>query len=607
MTTMLERLRAALSASKHDYAFLYHNTDAHNSEYLLDCWNAIPPLTGFTGSNSTIVVTDSEALLWTDSRYWVQAAEELEEGWTLMAEGKDGVPGPKKWLKKQQRRTVLYAKDVNSIHDLDTMEDILPDAELVGVPSPFMSTTVWPDRPEFPAYKAYTVPRKLVGESAEDRVAAVLGKTKGKVEGVVSSSCDAVSWTLLLRGDIYEYTPLAVAHMMITGSVDEATVRLFIQTKDDSPLSREEQEKLQQSLGKYSLEVLPYDGFSAAVSKLGTCALDETEVAVAAKPADYRHKEGLFTAIMRAKSDTELSCFRRAQLVDSAAMCTFLHWLEEKVMAGQTVTELDVGEKLGQIRAEFGAISPSFETIAGCGPNGAIVHYRPGSVGEVGEVTLGQPVLIDSGGQYMDPGKAVLGTTDLTRTLCIGPAPEHFKEAFTAVLLGHIDVADAVFRKGYNGGALDFLARRHLNRLHADYGHGTGHGVGTFLSVHEGDFGVTLPRKSGRGLVPLKQGSVVSDEPGYYRPGAWGIRIESLLEIIPSVKHSPLQTDDFADFLRFETITLVPIQTDHIDVSMMDRRQRAWLNDYHATVREKVTPLVDSDVREWIMTKTSEI
>ncbi len=599
------------------FAFIFHNSDPHNSEHLIDHFDVSKELTGFTGSNSTLVIMPETAHLWTDSRYWTQAPTELVAGWLMMKERDDpNIPGPAEWLAAQaagarERVVCLFSAETTTVEARTKLEKALNGLPVESIACPFYIKEIWPSRPQMPAYSVYTLPSAMIGESAGVRIQKVVDEAlkahKNKPPtAIVSTRCDAIDWMLLTRGKgLMPTTPVTMAQVVI--GVAELTVRLFI-TRPEVTINDDTISTLTASCAPFTLTVEPYAAFLGALTTLARdgarVCYSPRETTLPVPLPTVAPVDSVFSAPMRAKTSSELDLMEAAIVTDSAALCTFLAWVCREHDAGRNVCECAMVARLAEIRLQFGAVGDSFDAIIGTGPNSAVVHYKPKPGDNEGMLRDG-PILIDSGGQYFDDLTSPdprLGTTDVTRSLCLGSAPALYPEAYTAVLQGHIDLAMAVFRHGAAGCTLDHLARAPLLASGTDYGHGTGHGVGCYLMVHEGDYTVSpAPRPA-----PLVTGAVLSNEPGCYMPDRWGIRIESLMKVVEAIP-GPLSQPNDKPVLRFETLTLAPIQTTHLVRPMLTASQVAWLNAYHSRVRERVCPLVDEETAMWIRSVTGRL
>lgn len=606
----LVAMRAAMKAAGVD-AFLVPSQDPHFSEYVPTCFERRMFISGFTGSAGTALVTHDEALLWTDGRYFLQAEQELGPEWTLMRGGQPGVPEPSKWLADKMAKGSRVGVDPN-VHSLSETRALRAALEPVGSAVVTLGVnpvdTVWgTERPPFPTAPLRVHKAEFSGQSVADKIELIRGKLREhKSDVLVVSPLDEVAWLFNVRGGDLDYNPVTLGY----GLVGEDDACFYV---DEGKAT----EDVRAHLAEAGVTVKPYDACAedmrAAAAAGKTLWIDADKVSVAlaeaaeeaaaaAGPADKRAKtdagedkkpvkEGVspIPLAKSVKNEAELAGMLEAHLRDGVAMASFWCWLDEQAAAGKKWDEYEIGEWVSKFRAEQPGFSEeSFATIAGEGPHGAIIHYRASKEGarDVGPESL---ILCDSGGQYD------CGTTDVTRTHHLGTPTDHQKDAYTRVLQGHIGLTTAVFPQDTSGFVLDAFARRHLWEAGLDYRHGTGHGVGAALNVHEGPQSISPRFGNMTGLVP---GMILSNEPGYYEDGGFGIRIENLL-----VVREARTSHNFGDkkYLTFDYLTHIPIQKKLIDFSLMSGAEVRWLNEYHAVVWEKVSPRVtDEKVKAWL-------
>ncbi|NLC50356.1 MAG: aminopeptidase P family protein [Bacteroidales bacterium] len=588
-----ERLSALrkFMESKNLNVFVIPSTDPHLSEYPAATWESRKWISGFTGSAGTIVVTLKEAGLFTDSRYFLQGKTELANtGIDLFKMGLPETPTMIDWIIDQAGENGKVGIDglVYAAADAHMLENRLKrkNIELVTQFDPFVE--IWKDRPEIPTNEIFTLPEDVTGESAKSKIGRIVEALKKEdADGMLMVTLDAVAWTFNIRGNDVDFNPVAVAYAYIS---KKETV-LFINPKK---LTKEVADNLKQqgvTLAAYD-KVFEYVGNLPAntsvlvtgskinLKLLQTIPANCTVIDVPS-PADL---------MKSMKNETELKGFRNAMLKDGLALVKFYMWMEKAVPAGE-VTEVTIEDKLREYRSQqplyFGE---SFNTIAGYEGNGAIVHYHatPENHSKVEPRGL---MLIDSGAQFMD------GTTDITRTLAVGEVTDQMKKDYTNVLKGHIQIATAIYPQGTRGSQLDVLARKALwdNCLH--YSHGTGHGIGHFLNVHEGPQNIRLEENS----VTLQPGMVTSNEPGLYRANEYGIRIENLIIT------QEYNKNEFGAFYNFETITLCPIDTTPIDKDLMTAKEIEWLNNYHTMVFDKLNSHLNDEEKAWLKKKTKHI
>lgn len=576
-------------------AYIVPSADPHLSEYLPRRWQGRRWLTGFHGSVGTLIVTADFAGLWVDSRYWTQAEAELAgSGIELMkvntaasivhfqwlsshiATGeKVGVDGAVQGLMAGRLlRNVLAAKGATLRTDLDLLDEI------------------WPDRPGLPTEPVYEHLPPYAVVSRSDKLAQVRAEmAKAGAEWHFISTTDDIAWLFNLRGADVNHNPVFLAHALV--GRDSAT--LFVAGGKVS-------DAIAATLADDGVRI---DDYAAAKPALGllpagsSLLIDPFRVTlglVEAVSPGVKQIEAInpSTFAKSRKTADEAQHVRVAMEQDGAALCEFFSWLEAALAASERVTELTIDEQITAARArQPGFVTSSFATIAGFNGNGAMPHYR--ATEQSHSVIEGQGLLlIDSGGQYLG------GTTDITRVVAIGDANPEQKRDFTLVLKGMIALTQARFPRGTKSPLLDSLARAPIWSAGIDYGHGTGHGVGYFLNVHEGPQSIS-PHTPPEAHTAMELGMITSNEPGIYRPGRWGVRIENLLLNVP------YETTDFGEFIRFETLTLCPIDTRCLDMAILREDERAWLNAYHAEVRERLLPRVAGAARDWLLRTTTAV
>ena len=570
-------------------AYVVPTADPHGSEYIADHWKCREWLTGFDGSAGTAVVTHDEALLWTDSRYWLQAAEQLRGSEIkLMREGAEGVESIEKWLRDRFKGTDRhFAGEHKGLVPQDTTEAAPSHETSDRMPpscdeDPFDS--IWHDRPALPDSPIRIHPMEFAGCSVADKLRKTeewLGEY-GEGSCLIVSDLSEIAWALNLRGSDIDFNPVFYAYLAI--KFPEKKGVLFI---DERKVPSDVRDYLREN----GFDIAPYDDlgkarvlepirqwvFCKGISKkaYGEIATDIAQSRIVDSPLKY---------LKAIKNDTEQAGFRRAMERDGVAMVRMLRWLEEN----PDQTELSVARKLESLRAEGKNYRGlSFETISAYGAHAAIVHYEPTPETNIPLKPRGL-LLLDSGAQYLD------GTTDITRTIALGPLTEEERRAYTLVLKGHIALSRQRFPKGTPGIALDTLARQAMWAEGYDFGHGTGHGVGSDLCVHEG------PQQIRKNLnaaseTPFEPGMTITDEPGIYAEGRFGVRIENVLLCLPDGE------TPFGRFCKFEPLTLCPIDTKPINADMITETELAWLNDYHAEVRSRLMPMLkDTADKQWL-------
>jgi len=596
----IESLRQILTAQDLT-AIIVPSADPHLSEYLPEYWQARLWLSGFTGSVGTLVVTADFAGLWTDSRYWVHAADQLEGTGISLEKLAPGQPNHIDWLAThlQEGDSVAVDGNVLSIAEQDRLLNAFDANDITLITERDVLTDMWTDRPALPAAKLYAHDEQFVSQSATSKLAAVRdGMAEAGATHHLLSSLDDIAWLTNLRGADVDYNPVFLAHMLI--SADSAT--LFV---DTNKVSAEIAKGLQES----GITLAAYESVQEALGILtpeDLLLLDPNKVAVGtlSKMADdvgFIEQMAPSTLLKSVKSDADIDHVREAMRQDGAALCEFFATFEQRLNAGERLSELDVDSMLIEVRSQQPHyVSPSFPTIAGFNENGALPHYRATpekfSYLDVSEGEGGL-LLIDSGAQYQN------GTTDITRVVGIGQVNAAHKRDFTTVLKAHIALARAHFPDGILSPLIDAICRAPLWQAQMDYGHGTGHGVGYFLNVHEGPqviaYSASTPKERA-----MKAGMISSNEPGLYREGKWGIRIENL--VINTPVANPTETE-FGDFLHFETITYCPIDTRLIEPSLLDQVEIDWLNDYHSQVYAELKDRVDGAALEWLTERTKAI
>ena len=578
----LAALRAGLAAAGLD-GFILPRSDEYQNEYVPPSAERLAFLTGFTGSWGLAIVLPDAAAAFSDGRYTVQLREQLDPALFV---GLNAIETPpENWLAEMVRPGMRIGFDP-ALHTSDGIrrfEKALgrAGAELLPVEANPVDA-IWTDRPAPPSAPVILHPERFAGVSAADKLARVRAKlAELRVDALTVTDPHALAWIFNIRGGDVSHTPLPLGRALIPR---EGRPRLFI---DRHKLSREVRDVL-----AASAEIDDPAGLEEALSLLGRGG---AKIRFDAASASVRFVEALETAggtadvgtdpvaLMKAvKNEAEIAGARAAHLRDGAAVCRFLAWLAREAPAGR-VTEIDAAVALERFRIETGVLKDvSFPSISAAGAHAALPHYR---VTEASNAAITPGLyLIDSGGQYED------GTTDITRTVAVGATTPEMRDRYTRVLKGMIEISRTVFPKGVSGAQIDAFARRALWNAGADFDHGTGHGVGSFLSVHEGP-----QRISKLGTTPLEPGMILSNEPGYYREGAFGIRIENLVLVerreIPGAER---------EMYGFETLTFVPIDTAPIERGLLTADEIAWLDGYHAEVREKIGPLVDPDTRDWL-------
>jgi len=592
----IERVRAVL-AERGVQALLVPSSDPHLSEYLPARWAGREWLSGFTGSMGTLAVTAARAALFADSRYWNQAERELAGSGIELVKVDSAVgPRPAQWLAEELRRGDSVAVDgsVFALAAARALRQVLDAAGIALRTDADLLDRCWDARPGLPTAKVYEHRAPQATLSRRDKLARVReAMARHGATHHLISTVDDVAWLTNLRGADVDYNPVFLAHLLL----DSSRATLFVADgKIDAALRR--------ALADDGIDLAAYDGTAAALAALPEGAvllLDPKRVTLglrqsAAAGVTVVEAINPSTLLKSRKSDAEAAFVREAMAEDGAAMCEFYAWFEAALRRGDRLTELSVDEQLSAQRARrAGYVSLSFPVIAGFNANGAMPHYRA-SAASFAAIEGDGLLLIDSGAQYLG------GTTDITRVWPIGTPSAAMKRDYTLVLKGTLALSRARFPRGTLSPMLDALARAPLWAEGLDFGHGTGHGVGYFMNVHEGP--QSISRAIPDATMAMEPGMITSVEPGVYRPGKWGVRIENLVLNVPAA--TP-EGDTFAEMLEFETLTLCPIDTRCIDRGLLRADEVDWLNAYHATVRERLSARVDGAARAWLMQRTEPI
>ncbi len=592
LTSVVARLQALREQMQFQsvQASIWPTSDPHLSEYLPDRWKSRQWLSGFVGSAGLLVVTADWAGLWTDSRYWEQAAKELHgSGIELQRAGEAGVPEPANWLADHlpaRSRVALDSQSV-SVQSLLAWQKTTQAQEFEWVLQADLLSPIWTDRPAAPCGQVVEHQPPFACRTRQEN----LTRTRAAMQEQgahwhLLSALDDIAWTLNLRGSDVSYNPVFLSYLLI--GPDQAF--LFV---DSNKLTA----GLQEALAADGVQVQNYTELSSFMRALPASMpllLDMARTtAWAAQLAAHLHViEYINPAqlLKSCKTDAELAQVRQTMEKDGAALCEFFAWFEQQ----SEVNELDVDAHLCAARArQEGFVSPSFGTIAAFNANGAMPHYQATQQSHA-RIDGNGLLLIDSGGQYLG------GTTDITRVVPVGTVSAEQIRDFTLVLKGMVSLSMLVFPEGIAGQQIDVLARQPLWEQGLDFGHGTGHGVGYFMNVHEGPQSISWRGRIGPHSA-MRAGMITSNEPGLYRPGQWGIRIENLVAAVPAMR------TEYGQFLRFETLTLCPIDTRCIDAALLTAAERNWLNEYHQQVRERLLPRVQGEARQWLEQRTQAI
>jgi len=603
----VEALRSLMSQRGWD-AVIITGSDPHCSEYPAIRWKQVEWISGFTGETGDIVITADHAGLWTDTRYFIQANHQLAGTGIVLHKTRvpDQVLIPE-WLAevafKDRRRCVFVAVDglcqsVSAVRDIQeafgAQDEDEPACRIVDVPD--MLDSLWIDRPQIPQTPVMTLGTRVVGESRWGKLTWLRAAIREMgADSILLTALDEIAWTLNVRGSDVEYNPLGISHLLVTpdevdwfvrkdsyGAADSRTLETFCELEEDD------------------INILPYDDIDMALAEktadgsIGKLFVDSSTLNYSIyKQLGSGLMEGVSPVGLRksVKNETEVKAMRAIHIDDGAAMEKFLYWLEGEVQSGRGVSEWDASLKLDSYRAEIpGYMGDSFETISAYGQGGALPHY----VTPRKDAPMLEPhglYLCDSGGQYLS------GTTDITRTIPLGPCTALEKEDYTLVLKGHIDLAMAVFPRGTAGCQLDVLARNPLWRSKRNFGHGTGHGVGFFLGVHEGPQDI----RQNFNHQPIVPGMITSNEPGIYREGMHGVRHENLVLCVEAGRN------DFGDWLEFETLTMCHFDTGAVVRELLDQDEIDWLNAYNEKVYRTLAPKLPSHIAAWLRLKTEAI
>lgn len=581
----LEELRELMRSEGID-AFIFPSTDPHNGEYVPDHWKGREFISGFNGSAGTAVVTMDDAALWTDSRYFLAAEEQLAgTGFKLMKLKIEGTPSISEWLGRKLAASGGTVVGIDGmVNSVSTVESLA--AELRAEGGITLRTNfdplekIWKNRPAIPDDVIVVHPIQFAGDTLAEKIQRIRWELHDRhVEGILISALDDIAWTLNLRGQDVHCNPVFVSYLLIT--MDKVT--LYI---NDRKLSYEAREYLVDNrvitddYENVTVGLSRYDGYNIMMDP------DETSYTLY-KAYGNRPKvmaPSLVASMKAVKNDTEIMGYRHAMIRDGVAMVKFLRWLVPAVEEGG-VTEMSASDELDGFRHEQSRyVGVSFDTIAGYEAHGAIVHYEPTPETDV-ELKPKGLLLLDSGGQYTD------ATTDITRTIALGPVTDEQKHIYTLVLKGHIRLAMAKFPANASGTQLDILAREAMWREGLNYLHGTGHGVGSFLNVHEGPHQIRMEYKP----EPLRAGMTVTNEPGLYLAGKFGVRTENTMLI------TEYMDTEYGRFLQLEPLTLCPIDKKPIDVEMLTDEEIEWLNTYHAHVFKALSPHLDDEMNEWLL------
>lgn len=587
----LAKLRDDMRA-KHVDVCIIPSADTHQSEYVSDHFKYRACLSGFTGSAGTLVVALDKAGLWTDSRYFLQAEAQLEgSGIDLFKMRMPGVPALEDWIVGQHFQTLAFDGNVFSAQAVSDMKERF-EAKGVRLKSDYETyKTVWPDRPPLPSNPIYPFPEKYAGKPYAEKLSELRELlSEAGADTLPLCSLDEIAWLFNLRGSDVAYNPVGLCYAL----VEKAKVTLFVEEAKLPAVTKA-------YLAENGVETAAYDALPAALDYLDRTAsvfVDKNRINASVYehiPLECSRVEGLspITTMKALKNETEKAGIDRAVRKDGVMLVRFWRWMENALSEGIAFDEMSVAERLASMRLEQEAcVGESFEPIVGYGSNGAVVHYSATPESKR-SIMPDDYLLIDTGGQYYD------GTTDLTRSFSLyrGETPEEYKKAYAAVLKGHIALAECVFPAGTRGAQIDALARQFLWKDGWQYGHGTGHGIGHFLNVHEGPQSIRMEENA----TSLKPGMLISNEPGVYLTGKFGIRLENMVFV-----YEKMETEA-GKFYAFETLTLCPFDLHAIDPKYYTEEEIRWINAYHQKTYDALAPALTPEERQWLKEKTKAI
>ena len=590
----LTQLRA-LMKEKAFYAYIIPSDDFHSSEYVGRYFKAREYMSGFTGSAGTLVVLPDKAALWTDGRYFLQAGEQLKGSTIeLMRSGQPDVPKIEEYLYENLPDKAVIGFDGRTVTKrfLETIREKTGGKQITFDGSEDLVNRIWTDRPPLSKEQVWELDVKYAGRSRAQKIREVREKMQEeKADQLLVTALDEIAWLFNLRGGDIAYTPVFLSYLLLT----KEQITLFVHREIFSA-------QLLEKLGQEGVTIRPYEEIGQAVGSMPA----GTKVWLDSGAVNYRLTESVPETVeildqespivlMKAvKSPEEMEHMRAAHVKDGVAVTRFIHWLKTSV-SRRPVTEVGAARKLETFRSQMeGYLEPSFSSIIAYGPHGAIVHYAPTQESDV-EMKAESFCLADVGGHYQD------GTTDITRTIALGELTEEEKRYYTAVLRGNLTLSAAKFVEGVSGQNLDVLARTPLWEMGMDYNHGTGHGVGYILGVHEGPQRFHWRTAPGTKSVPLEEGMIVSDEPGVYLEGRFGIRLENLVLCRRGEKN------EYGQFLYLEPLTMVPFDREAILPELMSEKELAWLNAYHQKVYETLSPCLEEEERGWLREMTARI
>ena len=590
----LNALRILMKEKKID-AYLVATDDFHGSEYVGDYFKCRKYITGFTGSAGTAIITQDMAGLWTDGRYFIQAADQLRDTTIeLFKSGEPGVPTMHQFLNDKLEEGMCLGFDGRTVsaREAEELQELLQEKHITFSVNDDLIGEIWEDRPVLSCEPVMELDIRWTGKSRADKIAEIREQMKAKeADTFILTSLDDIAWLLNIRGNDIHCCPVVLSYLVMM----ENELRLYANAAAFS-------EEIRSNLEADGIKIYPYDDVYSYVQSISSdkkVLLSRANVnsrLVSNIPSEVTIlDEPNLTLLPKAvKNETEMENERIAHIKDGVAVTKFIHWLKKNVTR-TTITELSTAEKLYQFRSEQEHfLGESFDPIIAYGTHAAIVHYSATEATDIPLEARGM-VLADTGGHYLE------GTTDITRTIVLGPVTAKEKKFFTAVLRGNLNLAAAKFKYGCTGLNLDYLARGPLWELGEDYNHGTGHGVGYLLNVHEGPNSFRWKNLPGNPAPVLEEGMITSDEPGYYLENEFGIRHENLVLCKKAEKTS------FGQFMCFEPLTMVPFDLEGINPEEMTERERKLLNDYHQKVYTTISPYLDEEEKEWLKQATREI
>lgn len=567
-------------------AVIIPSSDPHISEYLAPAWKDREWLSGFTGSAGIVIVTQDKAGLWTDSRYFIQAEKELKETEIVLYKlGNQFAPEHLDWLKNELPQNGRIAIDgfdfsktqVENLHayfkntntSIETKIDIISE--------------IWADRPLIGESVVYEHDEKFVGNSRKEKLEMLRNEMKkSDLDYYLISALDEVAWTLNIRGQDVEYNPVVISYVIIS---NENTLWFVGENRISEDLKRKLSED-NIEIKEYN-DIIPYLNNLSATSKLLTDSTSVNYAVFKSINAEIIFRDSPAKILKGAKTEAEVNHLKETMVMDGVALAYAFRWLEDELKI-RTVGEFEFGQKIANYRSQQeNYAGESFGAIVGYNANGAIVHYHP-TESDHATIKNEGVLLVDCGGQYVG------GTTDITRTIALSPPTPQVKNHFTLVLKGHIALAEVIFPTGTCGSQLEVLARMYLWDNGLNYLHGTGHGIGYFLNVHEGPHGLAVPSTE-RGRITLSAGMIISNEPGYYLEGSYGIRIENVIVVR---KHR-----QYENYLQFETISLFPIDLELADEKLLTSKEKAWINKYNEKCFQKISPHLSDDMKTWFRHK----